>query len=118
MKNFFAKLAGGRRSGSTINGVAYVGNSVSIVDGKVIVDGREQEGTLEQVVNIQVQGNVEELSTVSGDVRVAGDVGSLRTTSGDVHCASVKGSVETVSGDVRAKTVLGSVKTVSGDIGH
>lgn len=116
-----------------INNKAVIGNNISILNNKVIVDGKEIDLEKALTVNIQVEGsinsisadvcntinvtgNVGTLSTVSGDVQCADVHTSVQTTSGDVKCGDVKGSVKTVSGDVIANTVNGSVNTVTGDI--
>ena len=116
-------------NGSQIN---VSGRSISVVNGKVIVDGKDVTPD-DKVIRIEVQGNVEtldvdvcaaihvtgavrELVTASGDVRCADVLGGVRTTSGDVQCKEVRGAVETVSGDVTASVIHGKVRTVSGDV--
>lgn len=91
------------RSGSTvvINGVTYSGTNVSIVNGKVVVDGATQDQQLIGVVNVVVNGDANEVNTVSGDVSINGSVGSVSSVSGDVNVrGGVTGSVSTVSGDI------------------
>ena len=114
------------------NRISVSGRGVTVVNGKVIVDGKdvtpdakeiriEVHGDVEHIEvdacnKIQVTGSVRELTTSSGDV-TCGDVhGDVRTTSGDVRCKEVRGSVETVSGDVDAATIHGNVRTVSGEV--
>lgn len=100
-----------------INGKVYQGNSISIKNGNIIIDGNKVE-TDEKQISISVDGNIEsidadccerievtgnsgKISTMSGDVRIGGDVnGSIKTMSGDVRCGNVTGSVDTLSGDV------------------
>lgn len=127
-------------SGSTglivINGVSYHGKSVSVINGKVIIDGVEQPSTSknDKKISISIEGNIDSLSvdecesliqtgsvkdlhTLSGDVRVNGDVGSISSTSGDVEVSgNINGPVSTMSGDVDAKQIHGKVNTLSGDI--
>jgi hypothetical protein len=120
----------------TINGVSFRGNSVSINNGKVIIDGVEQptKPTDDKKISITVQGNIDslhidecesfiqtgsvkELSTVSGNVKVTGDVGKVSTTSGSVEAGgNINGSVSTMSGSVDAKEIHGKVDTMSGSI--
>lgn len=100
----------------SINGSNYTGHSISIVDGKVIVDGAEQGAISGLQVVVNIVGDPREVSTVSGNINVQGDCGWVRTTSGDIRCHDVEGNVETVSGDVECMNVSGSVRTVSGDI--
>lgn len=121
----------------TINGKTYNGNSVSIVNGRVYIDGKESlPGEEGKEINIVVTGNIENLEvdacqkilvtgnvgkvkTVSGDVDVNGNItGDVQTTSGDIECEKIDGSIQTTSGDVSCGNVGGSVKTLSGDIKH
>jgi len=117
----------------TINGKTYFGNSVSVKNGKVTVDGQLYVPD-EKQINITIEGNVEKLSidycekikvtgdvanltTSSGGVEISGNVTSLSTTSGDVEIdGNVGGSIKTTSGDVKCGNVAGSVTTMSGDI--
>lgn len=120
----------------TINGTTYHGSSITMKNGKVIVDGEEVKTGDAKTINIsvngditnlevdacnelQVTGSVGSLRTISGDVTVTGDVdGSVQSTSGDIECGHVQGSVQTVSGDVKCGAVGGNVKTLSGDVRH
>lgn len=119
----------------TINNRGYVGNSITVINDRVIIDGKEIPAEDEKVITIQVEGNVDNLNvdackqvsvngtvgsltTVSGDVDCMAVHGNVQTTSGDVECTEVQGSVKTVSGDVSCATVAGSVNSVSGDIKH
>ena len=101
----------------TINGTTYHGNTVTIKDGKVIVDGKEVE-CKEKEIHISVTGDVDTIETASGDVEVSGDANIVSSTSGDVVVkGSVNGDVETVSGDVDVcGDIHGKVTTVSGDV--
>ena len=116
MKSFFNRFRYGESSKVVVNGKSYVGNTVSVVNGCVIVDGVQQEGTLPERIQIQVYGNVDQLETQAGDVTVAGTVGSLTTTAGDVSCDNIGGNVSTTAGDINCGNVSGSVKTVAGDV--
>lgn len=115
-----------------INNQGYVGQSITIINGKIIIDSVDVTPD-SKVINIQVEGNVSEIKadacdiinvtgnvgrveTVSGDVTCGNVETFVQTTSGDVRCGDVNHFVKTVSGDVQAKTVHGSVNTVSGDI--
>lgn len=84
----------------TVNGQAYSGNAVVIANGRVYVDHKEVEGAQDQPIKIEIDGDVEQLTTQSGDVAVNGDVGSVSTMSGDVKASRIYGQVETMSGDV------------------
>ena len=85
-------------------------------DGKAVdwdsLGGRYEE---KDVVSIEINGNVQDLTTSGGDVTVNGLVTNLRTGSGDVVCDTA-GNVNTGSGDVHCKHITGKVSTGSGDI--
>lgn len=101
-----------------IDGREFTGSNISIVNGKVTVDGVVQEGQLVGNVKIDVHGDVLSLGSGSGDVTVTGSCGSVQTMSGDVECGNVTGNVKTMSGDVTCGTIGGSASTMSGDIRH
>ena len=104
----------------TINGNTYSGNNIVVINGKVIVNGKDVTPDSKEI-NISVQGNIDELkvdacnkvsvegsvkfiSTKSGDVEVTGNVdGNISTMSGDVHCENVNGLVSTMSGNIKHK---------------
>lgn len=116
-----------------INNKTVIGKSISILNNKVIVDGKPVELEESKVINVSVQGdveilnvdvcetmnitgNVKKLSTISGDVDCGHVEGNVETTSGEVTCGDVNGSIKTMSGDVVASVVKGDVSTLSGDI--
>lgn len=126
MKNFFRNVVKTTVSNITdskvtINGVSYVGgNSVKIINGKVTIDGKDMTPDAKNITiqvngdisnldvdicdKLSVTGNVNELSTVSGDVEIGGSVGgNIKTTSGDIKCGNIGGKVTTVSGDIKNK---------------
>lgn len=100
-----------------INGSSYMGNSVSIKNGAVYIDGVQQEQQLGHNIIVAVHGDVESLDLGSGSV-AAQNVGHITSGSGDVTCETVKGDVRTGSGDVTAVKIEGSVRTGSGDVIH
>ena len=120
-------------AGITINGRSFSGNNVSIVNGKVTIDGKRVDVEERDVkITVTVNGNIGNLEMDSGEVTVQGDVGEIKTASGSVMCQDVKGGVQTASGNVsctdvyadittrsgnvRGSTIHGSVKTVTGNI--
>lgn len=111
----FNMKAGGR---IVIDGREFTGGSISIVNGKVTVDGVVQDGQLVGDVKIDVHGDVVSMNSESGDVTVTGSCGSVQTMSGDVKCGDVSGNVKTMSGDVICGAIGGGVSTMSGDIRH
>lgn len=122
----------------TINGETYhtSGNAISVVNGVITVDGMNvtpkdekniQINIIGDVGNlnvdhcnlIEIDGDVKDLQTSSGDVTLSGNVeGSIQTSSGDVECEDIGGNVRTSSGDVKANDIVGNVNTMSGDIKH
>lgn len=101
----------------TINGNSYVGNSIVVSNGKVIIDSKDMTVDGKQI-NITINGNINDLKVDSCEkISVKGNVGSIKTTSGDVDIVGdVSGSVQTMSGDVDCSNIEGSVSTMSGDI--
>lgn len=99
-----------------IDGRVFSGKNIDIVNGKVIVDGEEQEGSLSGNIHIEVNGYVERIETERGEVTVNGNSGSISTMSGDVTCGDVAGNIKTISGDIRSAAIAGSVETMSGNI--
>lgn len=88
----------------TINGKSYKGNNVSVINGVVVIDGKQQEGVVGHINNVTINGNCGEIANESGDITVAGYVnGDCSTGSGDIKTGEVKGSVRTGSGDVYHK---------------
>ena len=100
-----------------VDGKSFTGNNVQICNGKVVVDGVTQDGTLTGDVNVTVHGDVESLENHCGKV-TAQNVGEINTGSGDVKCGNVGGSIRTGSGDVECGGVGGSIRTGSGDVTH
>lgn len=75
----------------TIDGRTFDGNSVSIINGRVVVDGKEQ-GAVHGVVKIQI---------------TEGALGSL-TTDASVECLNIQGNVS-ARGSVKCHGVRGNV---------
>lgn len=100
----------------TINGVEYTGRNVSIVNGRVIVDGKEQDQALQHPISVAVMGNVTNIDLASGKVEISGSAGAVTTASGDVHCGNVAGNVETMSGDVHCSAIGNNASSMSGNI--
>lgn len=99
------------------------GNRIECRDGNWYVDGRrfdfdgEQIDLKQDIVKIEIHGNVKKLHSEMGDVTVNGDVGSIQTASGDVQCNEAA-TIRTMSGDVTCKGRPNSVSTMSGDINY
>lgn len=115
-----------------INGKSYAGRSVTVINGKVVIDGVDVtpdakhidiivDGDIDKLNvdmcdKLMVKGNVNTLASTSADVECGDVTGSINTVSGDIECGNVGGSVTTTSGDVKAENITGGVKTLSGDI--
>ncbi len=101
-----------------INGTSYKGNSISINNGRIDIDGKDCTPNTKEI-NITVQGNIDKLDIdYCKSLMILGDVKSIKTQSGDVECNNINGNVSTMSGDVECKNIGGSVKTMSGDINY
>ena len=100
-----------------VDGREFNGSNVSINNGQVTVDGVVQNGELSGPISVTVCGDVQVLENHSGNV-TANNVGEISTGSGDVKCAAVGGSNRTGSGDVECGAVSGSIRTGSGDVCH
>ena len=99
-----------------INNNSYIGNSVTIVNGVITVDGKNYTPN-DKVITITVEGNINSLSAdACNTITVNGEVDTIKTMSGDVHCANVTGNIKTMSGDVHCLDIEGDVTTMSGDI--
>lgn len=103
----------------SVNGVTYSGGrSVTITNGRVIVDGKDLTPDAKDI-RIEVSGNVENITAdACNSITVNGAVGEVSTQSGDVKCGDVAGFVSSMSGDIDCGNVRGNVKTMSGDISH
>lgn len=102
----------------TINGNTYSGNNITVVNGKVIIDGVDFTPDSKEI-NISVAGDIAELRVDScNKLNVQGNAGNINTKSGDVEIGGdVSGNVQSMSGDVDVSgSIGGSVSTMSGDI--
>lgn len=86
------------------------------VDGKA-VDWNELGGKYEdeQVVSIEITGNVQNFNASTANVVVHGDCWNVKTGSGDVQCDNAV-NIFTGSGDVHCSDVAGMVSTGSGNV--
>ena len=72
MKHFNCVISGG--STVIVNGKTYKGNNLSIIDGKVFVDGEEQSGEDTKHFEIKIIGKVENVNVAHGNLSIEGDV--------------------------------------------
>lgn len=92
----------------TINGKTYQGNSVTVINGRVIIDGKEvKDGSVpKNVLLIQVEGELGELTT---DASVnCGEVRGNIEAGGSVNCDTVGGDIS-AGGSVNCDTVHGNI---------
>lgn len=116
MKSFFSALFKGKGT-AKINGTHFVGESIIITTSStVVVDGQQVGGVLLPPIHVGITGDVQHLDGPVASIVVEGSVDKINTVSGDVRCGNVLGSVETVSGEVFCSAVGGRVSTVSGDV--
>ena len=123
MGNDKTQIIGNQSGVCTINGKTYKGNNISIIDGVVYIDGKVADESLASTnttIIVKITGDVDSVSTGSGDVQVTGHANKISTGSGDVSVGGAcTGNVSTGSGDVDINGhVYGSVKTGSGDINY
>lgn len=98
-----------------INSKSYFGREIEINQDNILIDGCVIQANTPKI-HIEILGECESVSTMSGDVTVHGASKSIDTQSGDVECGDVIGNVGTMSGDVDCRIVHGRVSTMSGDI--
>lgn len=109
-------------SGKTLINGRYVnltGQSVSITDGGIYVNGKPIEEFDESqvpVLKIEITGSVENLTTENGEVTVNGRVGSVVSKNGNVNCQTVEGNVESKNGNVMCGKIMGDCDTKNGNI--
>ena len=102
----------------TINGQTFSGNNVSVVNGKVIIDGKEQElAGDEKVLNITINGNCGDVELSQGDITVNGNVnGKVYNDQGSIKCGDVGGNVTNNQGSIRCGDIKGNATTNMGNI--
>lgn len=102
-----------------INGNTYSGSNIVISNNRVIVNGCDVTPDGKEI-NIKVEGNINELKVdACSNISVTGDVQTISTKSGDIDVSgNVNGSISTISGDIDCGPVSGSISTISGDIKH
>lgn len=104
-----------------IGNTTFNGRSVSISGNRVIIDGIDVTDKLpeQKQYKIEVNGNLEKLKVdACQTISVTGNVDTISTQSGDVDCGDVNGPISTMSGDVDCGNVSGSISTMSGNVKH
>lgn len=107
----------------TINGKTYTnirGNMV-ITDKGIYVDGKPLEEYKEPfIVNLTIQGNVENVNCENNDIHIEGEVGDATAKNGNITIkGNVKGNVDSKNGNITiAGSVSGDVTSKNGNIIH
>ena len=103
--------------GGNIKNSSIEGNSISIINNKIFVDGKEIE-TEEKVINIIVEGNLDKLEVdCCNSIKVNGVTKDIEVSNGNIAISGdVKGNVNNVNGNIIAKVINGNCKTKNGDI--
>lgn len=99
----------------TINGITYQGNNITINNGKVVIDGRQESEQLSGVVEIRItEGKLDSLTTDASVI--CGHVTGTVTAGGSVNCDAVGGNVN-AGGSVNCDEVGGNV-SAGGSVRH
>ncbi|WP_339062418.1 hypothetical protein [Fusobacterium polymorphum] len=103
--------------GGNIKNSSIEGNSVSIINNKIFVDGKEIE-TEEKVINIIVEGNLDKLEIdCCNSIKINGVTKDIEVSNGNIAISGdVKGNVNNINGNIIAKVINGNYKTTNGDI--
>ena len=103
--------------GGNIKNSSIEGNSISIINNKIFVDGKEIE-TEEKVINIIVEGNLDKLEVdCCNSIKVNGVTKDVEVSNGNITISGdVKGNVNNINGNIIAKVINGNCKTINGDI--
>lgn len=101
-----------------INGQRYSGNNLSIVNGKVMIDGKEaEECSNSKTITINITGDVEgnvELS--QGTINCGNVQGNVTTKQGNITSGDVQGDAINKMGNITCKNVGGNVDTKMGNV--
>lgn len=119
-------------NGRTIDG-DFSGRKVSLVNGKVFVDGKELKTPDDkEPIKVEIHGELQELVCDGCEIKIEGNVGSINGRTSTIQCNTIagdasvgagsiaagiiKGNASAGSGTIKAETIQGSVKTGSGTI--
>lgn len=100
-----------------INKTEFVGKKITITNSnKVVVDGQPMDDVLIPPIYVSIIGNVQQINGPVASIIIEGLVDKVNTVSGEVRCGNVSGNVKTVSGDILCSAIGGTVSTVSGNV--
>lgn len=127
-------MTGGRMGTMTINGRTFTGNTMTMMNGRIIVDGKDVTDDTgvdtKSILEVKITGDVGRVMSdvavsvhgnVTGDVQAGGavscdNVGGSVSAAGSVSADDIKGNV-TAGGSVSCDDVGGSVKA-GGSVNH
>lgn len=100
-----------------VNGQQFSGRSVNVVNGKVIVDGKQVDVPDSKEIHITVEGDLGNLQLDSGSVTVTGHAGDVTVGQGSVHVGmDVKGKIKVDQGKVDCQDVFANVSVDMGNV--
>lgn len=104
----------------TINGKIYSGNSISVNNDIVIIDGKRVDDDDKKVINIKVEGNIETLDVdYCDEINITGDCKTVTSKNGNIQVkGNVSGDVTSKNGNIVCRDVTGDVETKNGNIVH
>ncbi len=105
----------------TINGKTYKGNSSSIINGKVFIDGTEikdKEITSSKVLNISITGDIKDCEILNcNSIKIEGDVGYLDNQNGNITITgNIQGDIDNQNGNIKCGDVSGSIDIQNGNV--
>ena len=106
--------------GIIINGKKYEGQNLSIINNRVIIDGKDvtDKDDDSKVINIHCESDINSIEVDNcNKLEVLGDAGHITTTNGNVIIGgNVSGDVKTTNGNVKCENINGSVSTKNGNV--
>lgn len=117
----------------SVNGKSFSGRNVTIINGKVIVDGKTVDMPDAKEIIVNIEGDLGSLQLDAGTVNVtghAGDVhvgqgtakvemdvkGEVRVDQGKLECNDIFADVRVDMGNIKASTIHGNATTKMGNI--
>jgi hypothetical protein len=98
----------------------FVGDNVSIVGGKVIIDGVEQSMDVsnQPQIDVTVYGDIKDIELGGGNLKCENVGGDVEVRGGNVTCNDIEGSVSSRGGNVTCGKVGGDVSSRGGNVIH
>lgn len=100
-----------------INGKVYTGNSISINNNRIVIDGHDLTPDTKEI-NISIDGDIEKIKVdLCNKILIKGNCGSLQAKNGDIEVGGdVTGSINSMNGDIDCGDVGGSIQAMNGDV--